>query len=59
MQSPNSKLKPFLKMNIFMSGKRRKIKEKSENFDGEKKCEPDITVQCVRVFILLNPIVGM
>ena len=36
MQLPNSKWRPFLKIKIFMSGKTRKILEKSGNFGSEK-----------------------
>ena len=40
MQSPNNKWIPFLKIMIFMSGKARKILEKSGNFVSEKKYKP-------------------
>ena len=39
MQLPNSKQRPFLKIKIFMSGKTRKILEKSGNFVHDKKYE--------------------
>ena len=36
MQLPNSKWRPFLKIKIFLSGKTRKILEKSGNFVSGK-----------------------